>query len=74
MAQILRDDQVRGQCLQHLGIHRVQTFAAVHILADQPVNFSGRSTVWQARMNYYALRLCLRRKVALMANAHDFAL
>src|SRR5882724_1792620 len=51
MAQILGDDQIRGQCFQHLGIDGVQTFPAVNALANEGVDFRGGSTARHARMN-----------------------
>src|SRR5260370_30708988 len=73
MAEILGDNQIRRQSLQRLGIDGVQTFAAVHVLAHQPVNFRWRCIARQARMNHYALRPRLWREIALVAHAHDFA-
>src|SRR6266566_1041264 len=73
MAQILGDNQIRRQSLQRLGIDGVQTFAAVHVLAHQPVNFRWRCIVRQARVNHYALRPRLWREITLVAHAHDFA-
>src|SRR6266566_1041266 len=73
MAQILGDNQIRRQSLQRLGIDGVQTFAAVHVLAHQPVNSRWRCIVRQARVNHYALRPRLWREITLVAHAHDFA-
>src|SRR5260370_13940493 len=39
MAQVLGDDQIRSQCLQHLGVDGVQTFATVNVLANEGVDF-----------------------------------
>ena len=72
MAQVLSDDQIRCQSLQDLGIDGIQAFAAVHILAHEPVNFHRRSIVRQARMNDHRLRTGARREIALVAYAHNF--
>src|SRR5260370_4287275 len=73
MAQILSDNQVGSQRLQYLGINGIQTFATVNVLAHQPVDLRWRGIVRHSRMNHYRLCARARRKVTLMADAHDFA-
>src|SRR5215469_3513396 len=57
--------------LELLDIHGIQTFAAGHIFAHQPINLDRRSTLGQARVNHYGFAAGLRRKIAFMADAND---
>src|SRR5712691_4179933 len=72
VAEILSDDQIRGQCLQHLGVDSVQTFAAINVLANKGIDFRGGSTMRHARMNDHGLGAGGRREVTFVADAHNF--
>src|SRR5438046_2698049 len=55
-------------------IHCVQTLAAGDIFAHEPINLSRSSIMRQTRMNDYGFAASLRRKVAFVADARDFAI
>src|SRR5579859_505312 len=71
VAQILRNDQVRGQLLQRLRVHGIQALAARHVFPHQPVNLLGRSLRRDSRMDHHPLAARLRREIALVAHSHN---
>src|SRR5207249_1056697 len=59
--------------LQHSSIHRIQTLAAMYILADERIDLRGRSILRHPRMNDHRFRSRIRREVAFVADAHNLA-
>src|SRR5690242_1185807 len=74
VTQILRDDQIRREFLERLRINGVDALATGNKIAHQVVNFRGRGTLRNPRMNYHSLGTRLRRIVAFVTYANDFAL
>ncbi len=55
VAKILRDDQVRSQRCEQLGVHCVNALAALHQFADLAVNFRGRGVRVHTRSYQWGL-------------------
>ena len=71
MAQILSYHQVGIQFAKQLAIHAIQALGAGHELADQRVYFSRRKPMGNSRFNEHAALTRLKRKIALVAYAHN---
>src|SRR5579859_190337 len=71
LAQILRDDQIRRQLRERIGIHGIETLPSRNIFAHKPVDLCRRSILRQPRVNHYWFRSRARRIVTLVADSHD---
>jgi len=69
-AQILRNNEVRGEAFQSFGIHGIHAFASGCELADHPVDFERSRIFGNARVNDNGLGACGRRVVAFVADTN----
>ena len=74
MAQVLSDNQIGLQTLEQVRVHGVKALTARDKIADHAIDFGGRRSFRNARVNYDRFGARRRGEIAFVADADDFAI